>query len=79
MKMARASTAFLLIAALSLMTQAVAQAQSIEIMPGGSSPTSKGSAQTFTGPVSIAPLFGTKDQTRITVGRVTFEPGARVA
>jgi quercetin dioxygenase-like cupin family protein len=79
MKMARALTAFLLVAAFSLMSQAVAQAQSIQIMPGGSRPTSKGAAPTFTGPVSIAPLFGMKDQTRITVGHVTFEPGARAA
>jgi quercetin dioxygenase-like cupin family protein len=79
MKMARTLTAFLLVAALSLMSQAVAQAQSIEIMPGGSRSASKGAAQTFTGPVSVTPLFGMKDQTRITAGRVTFEPGARSA
>src|SRR4051794_3365039 len=77
-KMARALTALLLVAALSLMSHAAAQAQSIEIMPRSSRPASKG-AQTFTGPVSITPLFGMKDQTRITAGRVTFEPGARAA
>jgi quercetin dioxygenase-like cupin family protein len=79
MKMVRALTAFLLVAAFSLMSQAAAQAQSIEIIPGGSRPASKGAAQTFTGPVSITPLFGMKDQTQITVGRVTFEAGARAA
>jgi quercetin dioxygenase-like cupin family protein len=79
MKMAKALAAFFLVTALSLMPQVVAQAQSIEIIPGASRPASKGAAQTFTGPVSITPLFGTKDQTRITAGRVTFEPGARAA
>jgi quercetin dioxygenase-like cupin family protein len=36
-------------------------------------------AQYFTGSVRVDPLFAATDQTRVTVGHVTFEPGARTA
>ena len=54
-------------------------AQTIEIVPNGSRPATKGSAQTFTGSVTVDPLFATNEQRPFTGGHVTFEPGAHTA
>lgn len=55
------------------------QAQTIEIVPNGSRPAARGSAQTFTGSVTVDPLFATNEQRQFTGGLVTFEPGAHSA
>jgi quercetin dioxygenase-like cupin family protein len=53
--------------------------QTISITRSGSQPSSKGSAQYFTGSVRIDPLFQAKDPSRTSGAYVTFEPGARSA
>ena len=53
--------------------------KTIEITRSGSQPSSKGSAEYFTGSVRIEPLFEAKDSTRAVGASVTFEPGARAA
>ena len=45
----------------------------------GSQPSTKGSADYFTGVVRIDPLFQAPDPARVTGGSVTFEPGAHTA
>ena len=45
----------------------------------GSQPSSKGSAEYFTGTVRIDPLFQANDPARAVGASVTFEPGARTA
>lgn len=45
----------------------------------GSRPSTKGSAEYFTGSVRIDPLFETLDPARVAGSVVTFEPGARTA
>lgn len=54
-------------------------AQSIEISPNGSRAAIKGAAQTFTGSVTVDPLFSTSDHRSFSSGHVTFEPAARSA
>src|SRR6476469_4730056 len=49
----------------------------IEIKPNGSRPSAKGSADWFTGPVRVDPLFQAPEPARASAGQVTFEPGAR--
>ena len=56
-----------------------ARAQRMEISPRQSRPAARGAAETFTGTVSVTPLFSATDATRGTGGQVTFEPGARSA
>ena len=56
-----------------------ASAQGIEVFTNGSRPTGKGPAETFTGTVMVDPLMGSRPQTRVGAGHVTFEPGARSA
>jgi quercetin dioxygenase-like cupin family protein len=51
----------------------------MEIKRIGSQPSSRGSADYFTGTVSIDPLFEAPDPARVRGARVTFEPGARTA
>jgi quercetin dioxygenase-like cupin family protein/alkylhydroperoxidase/carboxymuconolactone decarboxylase family protein YurZ len=51
----------------------------ISISRSGSQPSSKGSADYFTGSVRIDPLFKANDPLRASGGRVAFEPGARTA
>ena len=51
----------------------------MEIRRSGSQPSSKGSADYFTGTVLIAPLFQALDPPRAQGASVTFEPGARTA
>jgi quercetin dioxygenase-like cupin family protein len=53
--------------------------QTITITRSGSQPSSKGSAQYFTGSVRIDPLFQAKDPSYTSGAYVTFEPGARSA
>ena len=45
----------------------------------GSQPSTKGSADYFTGNVRIDPLFQAQDPARAVSASVTFEPGARTA
>ncbi len=49
----------------------------MEIKRSGSQPSSKGSAENFTGAVRIDPLFQAPDPARVSDSSVTFEPGAR--
>jgi 4-carboxymuconolactone decarboxylase len=58
-------------------TQAVQQSQTI--LRAGSQPTSKGSAENFTGNVTVAPLFPVNDSAPYVGAYVTFEAGARSA
>jgi len=51
----------------------------MEIARGGSQPSTKGSAEWFTGQVRVDPLFKAQAPARTTGGNVTFEPGARTA
>ena len=51
----------------------------MEIKRNGSQPSTKGSAEYFTGTVRIDPLFQAPDPARAGGGSVTFEPGARTA
>ena len=51
----------------------------MEIKRGGSRPSTKGSAEWFTGSVRFDPLFDAREQARAVGARVTFEPGARTA
>lgn len=51
----------------------------MEIKRSGSQPSTKGSADYFTGTVRIDPLFPVKEPARSAGNRVTFEPGARTA
>jgi quercetin dioxygenase-like cupin family protein len=51
----------------------------MDIKRNGSQPSSKGSAEYFTGLVRIEPLFNAPDPARVVGARVTFEPGARTA
>ena len=51
----------------------------MEIRRSGSQPSSKGSADWFTGTVRVDPLFAAHDPARTSGGSVTFEPGARSA
>lgn len=53
--------------------------QPIVITRAGSQPSSRGSAQYFTGSVRIDPLFDARDPARANGASVTFEPGARTA
>ena len=49
------------------------------ITRSGAQPSNKGAEQYFTGSVRVDPLFAPKEPSRISVGSVTFEPGARSA
>jgi quercetin dioxygenase-like cupin family protein len=48
----------------------------MEIKRKGSRPSSKGSAEYFTGTVRIDPLFEAPEPARVRGTSVTFEPGA---
>ena len=45
----------------------------------GSQPSSRGSADYFTGAVRLDPLFQAPDPALVSGGNVTFEPDARTA
>jgi quercetin dioxygenase-like cupin family protein len=64
---------------LSLLVSAPVEAQTIEIVANGTRPAIKGAAQTFTGSVTVDPLFATNEHRLFSGGHVTFEPGARSA
>ena len=51
----------------------------MEIRRSGSQPSSKASADHFTGAVRLDPLFEAPDPARVICVSVTFEPGARTA
>jgi quercetin dioxygenase-like cupin family protein len=51
----------------------------MEIRRSGSQPSSKGSADWFTGSVRLDPLFNPSAPARVYGVSVTFEPGARTA
>ena len=55
------------------------RSQTITITRSGSQPSSKGSAQYFTGSVRVDPLFLANAPSRTAGASVTFEPGARSA
>jgi len=54
-------------------------ASDLKITRSGSQPSSKGSAEYFTGVVRIDPLFQANDPLHASASYVTFEPGARTA
>lgn len=58
---------------------AVAYAQTMEISPNSSRPTTKGAAEFFTGSVDVEPLFRANEHMHATGGHVSFERGARSA
>ncbi len=51
----------------------------MEIKRVGSQPSAAASADYFTGPVRMDPLFDREEPARVTGAIVTFEPGARTA
>src|SRR5271154_7404440 len=51
----------------------------MEIKRSGAQPSSKGSADWFTGTVRVDPLFSHPEPARASGALVTFEPGARPA
>ena len=51
----------------------------MEIKRIGSTPSTKGPPDWFTGAVRIDPLFDRSDPARVSSASVTFEPGARTA
>ncbi len=51
----------------------------MEIKRAGSQPSTKGSAQYFTGVVRVDPLVDAPEPARVVGVSVTFEPGARTA
>jgi quercetin dioxygenase-like cupin family protein len=51
----------------------------MDIKRSGSQPSSKGSAEHFTGSVRVDPLFDAPHPARVFGAYVTFEPGARTA
>jgi quercetin dioxygenase-like cupin family protein len=51
----------------------------MDIKRSGSQPSTKGSAEYFTGMVRIDPLFQANDPARAVGASVTFEPGSRTA
>jgi len=55
------------------------QESRMEIKRVGSQPSARGQADYFTGAVRIDPLSPAHDPSRVVVGSVTFEPGARTA
>jgi len=51
----------------------------MDIKRSGSQPSTKGSAEYFTGAVRVDPLFQARSPARAVGASVTFEPGARTA
>jgi quercetin dioxygenase-like cupin family protein len=65
--------------ALGIFAAAPASADSMQLVPNGSQPSTKGASQYFTGSVTVDPLYAANESTSSTGGLVTFEPGARSA
>jgi quercetin dioxygenase-like cupin family protein len=63
--------------ALAFLGAAPALAESTQISPNGSRPSTKGAPQDFTGSVTVDPLYAANANTSSLGGLVTFEPGAR--
>jgi quercetin dioxygenase-like cupin family protein len=51
----------------------------MQIIRNGTKPSAKGSPDFFTGDVRIDSQFAAEEPSRVTIGIVTFEPGARSA
>ena len=51
----------------------------MDIKRSGSAPSTRGSADYFTGAVRIDPLASPPEPARVAIAHVTFEPGARTA
>jgi quercetin dioxygenase-like cupin family protein len=51
----------------------------MDIKRSGSAPSTRGSADYFTGAVRIDPLISPPEPARVAIAHVTFEPGARTA
>lgn len=66
-----------LAAALALLTCVSAQAQTMQISPNGSRASVSGPAETFTGVVTVTPLFAPSEHSNAGGGLVEFTPGAR--
>ena len=49
----------------------------MKIVRAGDQPSTRGSADWFTGAVRVDPLFGAEAPSRVSSALVTFEPGAR--
>jgi len=60
-------------------TRQPTSSETITITRSGTQPSSKGSAQYFTGAARIDPLFDANQPSRANGASVTFEPGARTA
>lgn len=58
-------------------TAPVENSQTIKITRNGSQQPNKGPAEHFTGSAQVEPLFPAHDSSRVSGGKVTFEPGAR--
>lgn len=56
-----------------------AEVERMEISRDNTRPASAGPAETFTGEVSVKPLFGANDVSKTEAGQVTFTPFARSA
>jgi quercetin dioxygenase-like cupin family protein len=69
----------IVVALLALVGMGPALAQNAEISPNGSRPSAMGSAQYFTGSVTVEPLFRANEHMHASGGLVTFAPGARSA
>lgn len=70
---------FLAVTAAVLCFACGAAAQGMQVFPNGSRPSAKGPEANFTGSVRVDPQFAAPDQTPLSAGHVTFEPGARSA
>lgn len=62
-----------------LLAAGPAAAQGLQVFPNGSRPSARPPEAYFTGAVRLDPQFAAPDQSRVTAGHVTFEPGARSA
>jgi quercetin dioxygenase-like cupin family protein len=62
---------------LALLTCAAAQAQTMQVSPNGSRASVTGPAETFTGTVTVTPLFAPSEHSNAGGGLVEFTPGAR--
>jgi quercetin dioxygenase-like cupin family protein len=51
----------------------------VQVIRSGAQPSGKGSADYFTGPVRLDPLFRVQHASFVSGGLVTFEPGSRSA
>lgn len=51
----------------------------MDIKRNGSQPSGKGAEEYFTGNVRVAPMFTAPEPARVSIARVSFEPGARTA